>query len=292
MGFCKRTGKATLRLPGYGCSTASRCARSLKLDMEISHHAETQVDYAVGTFWYARPGATHNRPPQSAEAALPLATLPAVGQKRPSLKLSGAQECEALEIVARTPGIVAGTQDLRDLGDGWSGDAHLFVQAQKTGDFVEVVIPAKEPGARRIILHATRSSDYGRLRFAVNGKVVDVNFDGYAPQPIPTGPINLGVHEPKDGKFILRAEVAGANPAANGQRYFFGLDCVALQPPTPAATWLPPSEARFIQALRAGKESDHCYHGHQSDGRNLALARRDDERLAQSGVARSGHALQ
>jgi autotransporter-associated beta strand protein len=48
---------------------------SLKLDLEISHHTSTQLDYAVGTFWYARPGATHNRPPQPAAAALPLATL-------------------------------------------------------------------------------------------------------------------------------------------------------------------------------------------------------------------------
>jgi autotransporter-associated beta strand protein len=48
---------------------------SLKLDMEISHHTSTQLDYAVGTFWYARPGATHNRPPQANEAALPLATF-------------------------------------------------------------------------------------------------------------------------------------------------------------------------------------------------------------------------
>ena len=48
---------------------------SFKLDMEISHHTSTQLDYAVGTFWYARPGATHNRPPQPAAAALPLATF-------------------------------------------------------------------------------------------------------------------------------------------------------------------------------------------------------------------------
>ena len=206
---------------------------SLKFDMEISHHGETQLDYAVGTFWYARPGAGHNRPPQPTEAALPLATLPALAEKRPALKLPGALECESMAIVARTPGIVVGVQDLRDIGNGWSGDAHLFVQAQKVGDFVEVAIPAQEPGARSIILRATRSSDYGILRFALNGKVAEVNFDGYAPQPTPAGPINLGVHEPKDGKFILRVEVSGTNPASTGKRYFFGLDCITLPSPTP-----------------------------------------------------------
>jgi hypothetical protein len=204
---------------------------SLKLDMEISHHTSTQLDYAVGTFWYARPGATHNRPPQTAEAALPLATLPAAGPNRPPLKIVGAQEGEALEIVARTAGLVAGIQDLRDHGGGWSGDAHLFVQALKPGDFVEVAIPAPAPGAKTIILHATKSADYGTLRFTVNGKAVDMNFDGFASQPIPSGPVNLGVHQPKDGKFILRAEVSGTHPASIGKRHFFAIDCISLQAP-------------------------------------------------------------
>jgi len=34
---------------------------SLKMDMEVWHWADTQVGYAAGTFWYARPGATSNR---------------------------------------------------------------------------------------------------------------------------------------------------------------------------------------------------------------------------------------
>jgi hypothetical protein len=204
---------------------------SLKFDMEIGHHTSTQLDYAVGMFWYARPGATHNRPPEPAAAALPLASLPAAGQKRPPLKIAGAQEGEALEMVARSPGLVAGVQDLRDGGGGWSGDAQLFAQAQKPGDFVEVAIAAPQPGAKTIILHATKSSDYGVIRFSVNGKPVDPNFDGFASQPIPSGPINLGVHQPQDGKFILRAEVVGTHPASTGKRYFFAIDCITLQAP-------------------------------------------------------------
>jgi hypothetical protein len=69
------------------------------------------------------------------------------------------------------------------------------------------------------------------LRFTVNGKAVEAAFDGYAAKPVPTGPINLGVHEPKAGKFILRAEVVGTNPAATGPKYYFGLDAVVLDKP-------------------------------------------------------------
>ncbi len=42
---------------------------SLKHDMEIWHWVDTKVDYAVGTFWYARPGVKSNRMPQPDQAA-------------------------------------------------------------------------------------------------------------------------------------------------------------------------------------------------------------------------------
>ena len=84
---------------------------------------------------------------------------------------------------------------------------------------------------KKIVLHGTRARDYGTLRFVVNGKAAQVTFDGYAERPAPSGPINLGVHEPKDGKFILRVEVVGTNPAWTGPRYYFGLDAVVLEKP-------------------------------------------------------------
>jgi hypothetical protein len=136
-----------------------------------------------------------------------------------------------MQILNRSPGIVAEAQDLRAFGNGWSGDAQLFVQAHKAGDFVELAIPAKDSGARRIVLYTTRASDYGMLRFTVNKKAAEGAFDGFAVNPAPSGPINLGVHEPKDGTFVLRAEVVGTNPASTGAKFFFGLDAVLLEQP-------------------------------------------------------------
>ncbi len=181
-------------------------------------------DIASVAYWY------------QTEPHAPFPKLPALTERlrdaqRPPLKLAGAQECEALEIVARSPGIAVGPQDLRGLGAGWSGDAQLFIQSKKAGDYVEIAIPAKESGAKKLVLYATRANDYGTLRFGVNGKASDTTFDGYAERPTPTGPISLGVHEPKDGKFLLRVEVVGTNPASTGPKYYFGLDAVALEKP-------------------------------------------------------------
>ena len=46
---------------------------SLKFDMELWHWADTIVNYAPATFWYARPGAAGNVPPDPETAAKPVA---------------------------------------------------------------------------------------------------------------------------------------------------------------------------------------------------------------------------
>lgn len=181
-------------------------------------------DIASVAYWY------------QAEPHAPFPKLPPLAERlrearRPLMRIAGAHECESLAIVDRTPGIEAEVQDLRAIGNGWSADAQLFVRARKAGDFVEVAIPAKEPGARKVVLYGTRAPDYGTLRFTVNREAAEVTFDGYAAKPVPSGPIDLGVHEPKDGKFVLRAEVLGTNPGSTGARYFFGLDAVLLEKP-------------------------------------------------------------
>jgi hypothetical protein len=151
--------------------------------------------------------------------------------KPESARMDGALECEDLKVLTSSPGISSGPQSVSHLGKGWSNDAHLWVQAAKVGDFVEIEIPATEPGAKRLVLHATRSNDYGKLAISINGKDSGVKFDGYAKQPAPSGAIDLGVHEPKAGKWVLRFQVSGASLEATGARYFFGLDAVQIKKP-------------------------------------------------------------
>jgi hypothetical protein len=81
------------------------------------------------------------------------------------------------------------------------------------------------------VLYATQAPDYATLRFRVNGQPVAETFDGYAAGVRPAPGFLLGVFAPYDGKFTLRAEVAGANPAAQGAKYYFGLDCVIPEKP-------------------------------------------------------------
>lgn len=195
----------------------------LKHDMEIWHWATTKVDYAVGTFWYARPGATHNRQPQPVEAAAALRELP--GLRR----ITGAIECEGLTVTASSPGLKIGEQT-GGLADGtWSGGKQVFVQATQAGDFIEFAIPLADDKPHKLILHATRSYDYGVVRFTVNGQPAGKDIDFYHAEPGLAEPVELGSFRAQDGKLLLRAELTGANAAARGPRFYCGFDCVELR---------------------------------------------------------------
>jgi hypothetical protein len=197
---------------------------SLQFDMEIWNWADTKMDYAVGTFWYAAAGATHNREPQPREAGLPLPTVPEPWH------IAGAVECETMQMLARSEGLRIGQQQDIHLANGdWSRDAQLFVQATKPGDFVELLVAENIATKKKIVLHATKSYDYGILRFSVNGRPVENEFDGYAAQSTLSGPIDLGSFDPKDGRIILRVEVVGANPDSRGPKHYFGLDCAVFE---------------------------------------------------------------
>jgi hypothetical protein len=194
--------------------------RSLKFDMEIWDWAATKLEYSAATFWYARPGATSNRGPMPEEAARPLLEAP---QQR---RIAGAIECEQLPIVAMTKGLrIEKQSEMLD----WSGGAQLFVQGRRIGDFIELRIPASAPSAKKIILYATKSWDYGVLRFSINGQVAGKDYDAYSAESSLSGPIELGTFKPKDGQYILRVEVVGSNPAARGTKAYFGLDAMKLQ---------------------------------------------------------------
>ncbi|MGA2498768.1 MAG: glycoside hydrolase family 172 protein [Tepidisphaeraceae bacterium] len=201
--------------------------KNLRFDMEVWHWVDTKVDYAATTYWYALPGATCNRTPQPEEAAMPIAENP---MKARSAKIAGAVECETAEVVGKSDGLPIEVQDIGALPEGrWSEGKQLWVKGRKVGDFVELKIPAAGAGQRKLTLYATKSWDYGILHFSVNGQPAGKDFDSFAPRAVASGPIELGSFEPKDGAFVLRVEVVGANAQSKNSKSFFGLDCVVVE---------------------------------------------------------------
>jgi len=203
--------------------------KSIQTDMEIWHWADCKVSYAAATYWYALPGATSNRGPSPEEAAAPIPESPDRARRA---KIAGAIECEKMAVIGKSPGAVVETQDVDTLQFGsWSEGTHLFVRAKGPGDFVELKFPVAEPGPKKVTLYATTSWDYGILRFSINGKPAEKEWDACTKESRASGPIELGVFEPRDGQMVLRVEVVGANPASKGTKSYFGLDCVVLSKP-------------------------------------------------------------
>lgn len=193
-------------------------SKSLRTDIEIWHWKDTRVNYAAAAYWYAFGDATANVKPMPEEAVEPLPGDGGAGRT-----IRGAVECEAMQVLARSEGLDVSSQaGILD----WSKGGHLWVKAAKKGDFVELLVAGNVSGPRKVTLHATRSHDYGILRFTVNGKAVDKEFDGYSGAASLAAPVELGTFEPRDGKIVLRAEVTGSNPKSTG--LYFGLDAVAL----------------------------------------------------------------
>ena len=224
--------------PGnFGHSVVSRVraldgipfTKSFHFDMEVWHWADCDVGYAVTSYFYAVPGARTNREPQIDEAARGLLDPPPLP---PPLKIEGALECEALEVVDRTEGITIGAQGGHG-PDLWSGTEQLWVQGQQPGDFVALKVPVDGAGTYQVEVFATRSWDYGIVLFSIDGKSTGLGVDLYnrvERKVDATGALHLGVHETTGDAMILRCEVVGGNPAAEGSRSFFGLDCVRLTP--------------------------------------------------------------
>ena len=131
-----------------------------------------------------------------------------------------------MKVVGKSPGLPIEKQaDIL----AWSSAAQLFVKGNRVGDYIELLIPAAQPGPKKILLYATKSWDYGIVRFSINGQAVEKDYDAYNATSELSGPIELGTFSRRRAASCLRVEVVGANPAARGTKAYFGLDAVTLQ---------------------------------------------------------------
>ena len=118
-----------------------------------------------------------------------------------------------MKLLGKSGDFFVGEQDMDPFGgERWSNGRQLLGKTTAVGDSVEIAWPAPDAAPRRLMLYATQAPDYATLRFRINGQPVAATFDGYAAgvQPAPVFP--LGEFTPRDGRFVLRVEVAGATP--------------------------------------------------------------------------------
>ena len=209
----------------------------LCFDMEASpgtgqRRADDFLGYSAVAFWYARPGATHNRPPQPEAAARPIMSLAGLAAASAQAGRKGARgegiEFEQLKPTAMTPGLRAGPQRPAAAFDPgqWSGGAHFFIAAHKPGEFVEFTF-TEQFQPRRLVLRATTSYDFGIATLSVNGRVAAGPLDLFSERPT-VREIDLGRQVPADNRFVIRCELVAPNPRSRGAQTYLGLDSLLL----------------------------------------------------------------
>ncbi len=220
-------------------------SKRLRFDMEISpgtgqRRPSDFLGYSAVSFWYARPGAKHNRKEVWPDEGLSLMSLADIERAASAVKkgpapvvLKGAVECEGLTPVAKSPGLAAQSQRPHESmrPEQWSGGAHLFIPARQAGDFVELAFTEQfEPA--ELELFVTRSFDFGVVDISVNGRKVAEAVDLYAEQPGVMA-LKLGRCEPVENRFVVRIELKEPNPKSRGARSYMGVDALRMVPVDP-----------------------------------------------------------
>ena len=198
--------------------------KSLKFDIEVWHWRNVEMAYAATTWFYAQPGATHNRlADRDGDQCF-------VAEVEPMYKIDRAREGEDMELVS-VPDDISWKLEGNWWDTQWSGDAQIWFGCERVGDAVELRHPEPvRPGQRKVTLYASRYSDYGIIHVSVDGQLLGEPIDLYNPEKgvAATGPIELGTVETKSSHPVVRIEVVGSNPMATKPGTYFGFDCIVF----------------------------------------------------------------
>ncbi|MBU0638794.1 MAG: DUF2961 domain-containing protein [Planctomycetes bacterium] len=132
-------------------------------------------------------------------------------------------ECEGLPIIS----FENTEHTLQHLRDGYSGGAHLWVRPTAAGAWLEFEVPVAKPGKYRLSIVYTTSFDYGIVQTYVDGEQAGEPFDTFG--NLEPGPIRpLGVYDLTGQTLRVKCEVTGKAEKSPG--YYFGVDCIILEP--------------------------------------------------------------
>jgi len=192
--------------------------KSFEATIEKYYPNDRPTLYASIAYWYQAAGQT--------DLYQPIPVQQRVEYYRPSkvFKVDGALEAEDLEVVGKNKG---GTT-WHGLDNRFSGEAQLLWHNPKRGSVLDIIVPVSKTGQYRLKMQLTKSYDYGIIQLYLDGNKLGEPIDLYNADCVPTGVLDMGVHELAKGSHILKVEIVGANDKAT-KRYRFGMDYILLE---------------------------------------------------------------
>jgi hypothetical protein len=191
--------------------------RNFRFDMELWHWRDVNVDMSVVTYWYARPGATSNRPTIQPED-LKLEIMPSYEPMR----VAGAIEGEEMQVVEKR-GIIE-AQAI----EGCSNDTHLWWRGAQPQDTLVVAFPVDTAGRFRVHGRFVNAIDYGIVQLYLNDKALGGPIDMFHTRVIAADERLLGELDLAAGGQRLIVQIVGCNDQAK-KGYMFGLDYLRLE---------------------------------------------------------------
>jgi hypothetical protein len=241
--------RASNSTEGFNLNTRTRdldaipFTQRLVFDMEASagtgqRNAWDLLMYSVATFWYARPGASHNRPPLPTEAARPITSFEELQARSDLIKAGGvlivpnAIEAEDLSPSESSPGVTTLTEVPpagQNPGLVLSNGRHLLLPFTASGQFVDFRF-TEQFTRKRLRVRLSTHSGYGRVDVAVNGETVATNVD-LASANLGVNDLDLGEFDPVESAITIRITSAGT---AAGGGFHAAVDAfVITNPPRP-----------------------------------------------------------
>jgi hypothetical protein len=195
--------------------------KSFEADIEKYYPNSKPTLYASTVYWYQAAGQSDPYEP------VPVEQRKGYWGEIEVFKVKGALEGEKLKILTRTGGRTQ-LQDMYGFGPNWSGDAHLWWIEAKPGDTLDLAVPVQMAGTYRLTMQLTKAIDYGIVQLYLDGKKLGAPIDLFNNGVVPTGVLDMGIHELDKGEHKLSVEIVGANEKAV-KSYMFGLDYVLLK---------------------------------------------------------------
>ncbi len=138
-------------------------------------------------------------------------------------------EAQELAVIRKSDAVRIDIQNTEHFENGvWSSDDHLFVHNVSANDSLSLSLPVSEESNYQIVIHLSRSYDYGEWTIKVNDVPVK-KVDLFSRLVEPAEPVDLGTHRLAPSKSTLRFEVVGHNAQAKPPYYQLGIDGVAIK---------------------------------------------------------------
>jgi len=231
------------RSMGYNVCTRTRVLDAIpfreriRFDFEAScgtRQSWHYLQYSQTTFWYGKPGVTHNRKPLPGMASKTLPTLEDLQKiveeaKGEQYIVEGALEAETRPIINKTEAVQENFADIPVWGEV-SGGALKNLWFEKKEDYAELEISEKFQKAE-LRMCATVGKNCGEFDIYLNGRL-KASEDFYANHSGVTNPlIDFGELEPVNNAYQLKFVFKGASGQAQPVKgkYALGIDYFILK---------------------------------------------------------------